>query len=169
VTTLEHLTNLKLVPVWAASFDEKFNQPDLLRQLVAKHLHPGDVATAFDGGFTLISNDEAIITPQCCCDLSTFSDWRDAAAYRRAEWTMLWIGHPWISIRFGDPWLVLSEPQESGVPVDRWTVDPEELRSAVAAAEAELIELADRLRPVAESLGAKDPGKVGRRMAGLTG
>lgn len=95
------------------------------------------------------------------------AEWRDAASYRQPDWKMVWIGHPWISVRFEAGWLVFSEPHESESPVGRWAVNPEEFGRAVAVAEDELEDFARRLVPVLEAMGVAEAGGHARRLAGL--
>ena len=58
---------------------------------------------------------------------------------------MLWIGHPWLSVRSEGRTLVLSEPHESDTPTARWAVDAGVLDRAVDAAEVELEGFSRRL------------------------
>jgi hypothetical protein len=81
---------------------------------------------------------------------------------------MVWIGHPWLSIRFDAGRLVLSEPHESDAPTARWEVRPEELVRAVNAAEAELEAFVRRLRTVLGDMGVADAGLAARKLAGLS-
>ena len=48
---------------------------------------------------------------------------------------MLWIGHPWLSVRYEGSLLVISEPHDSDTPTARWAVDAGLLDRAVDAAE----------------------------------
>ena len=41
-------------------------------------------------------------------------------AYRQAEWKMVWVRHPWMSVRFDADRLLFSEPHESDMPNARW-------------------------------------------------
>jgi hypothetical protein len=81
---------------------------------------------------------------------------------------MLWIGHPWLSVRFDAGRLVLSDLHESDSPAPRWTVTPRTLGRAVARAEAELEVFARRLEPAVASFNTKDDvRRAARRLAGL--
>jgi hypothetical protein len=122
----------------------------------------------FDGGLALCEGGHVLVEPSCCVDLGNLSDWRQPAAYRGEAWQMLWVGHPWLSVRSDGDGLVLSGPHESSDPVARWLVGPAELARAVALAQAELEGLAARLRP---ALPTVDGGAaaVARRLAGLPG
>jgi hypothetical protein len=123
----------------------------------------------FNGGLALWCADELVVQPHCCVDLGSLSDWRKAAAYRGSDWQMLWIGHPWLSIRFDGEGLVLSGPHESDSPVARCMVSPEALELAVAQAERELESFAHRLEPVIEKrYGPAGTTELARSLAGLT-
>jgi hypothetical protein len=124
----------------------------------------------FNGGLAFCQGDEVLVEPTCCADLGNISDWRDSAAYRGIEWQMLWIGHPWLSVRYDNQWLVLSQLHESDAPVARWLVTPENLGAAVARARAELADFAVRLQPAVSAVVGKEDGqRIARKFAGLRG
>lgn len=122
-----------------------------------------------NGGLALhCSTGDLLIPPGCCCDLDNVRDWKEGAAYRRAEWKMVWIGHPWISIHYHHPWLVVSEPHESDAPSERWAVSPDELDRAADDAIAELERFAAEMSPALDLLGYRgDPLAMGRQLVGL--
>jgi hypothetical protein len=126
-----------------------------------------DCIPYLDGGMMLCSGDDILVGPGCCADLSNLASWREAAVYLGAEWHMVWIGHPWISIRYDEGSLLLSERHESDAPVPRWALSPDDLSRAVAKAESELVEFAKRLQAALETLGASDAGFLAKRLAGL--
>jgi len=77
--------------------------------------------------------------------------------YRSDAWKMVWFGHPWVSVRFQAPSLILSQPHERETPSDCWAISPDELIRAVDDAKAELerfTEQIDRLLPI---LGYREP------------
>lgn len=124
---------------------------------------------ALDGGLALFSEGELLVEPTCCSDLGNISEWRYAAGYRQPEWRMLWIGHPWLSVRYEEGSLVISEPHESDMPSGRWAVDLDVLGRAVDAAEVELEDLARRLEGAMVNVGASGDraGRLARCLAGL--
>lgn len=128
-----------------------------------------DCKPVLDGGLALrCSSTDTLIEPGCCADLGDSKNWKEAAAYRGSEWQMLWIGHPWLSIRYQSPWLVVSEPHESSTPTDRWTVSPEELNRAIDDAKTELERFAGEIARILPMLGFReDPVVMGRKLAGL--
>ena len=111
---------------------------------------------------------DLMIEPGCCSDLGTAKNWKDAAAHRGVEWRMLWIGHPWLSVRYQPPWLVLSEQHESDTPTDCWAVYPEELSQAADDASAELERFAGEIATALPRLGYRDdPALMSRKLVGL--
>ena len=127
-----------------------------------------DTVFVLDGGLALRCDTEVLVEPTCCSDLGNLTDWREAAGYRGMEWTLLWIGHPWLSVRSEDGLLVLSGPHESDSPVGRWAVSPDELRRALTAAEAGLEDFARMLERALMSLGSGDRAEgLARRLTGL--
>ncbi len=157
---------------------KEFTDPTTLRAVLAVILRedeggfPSDLDSmpTLVGGLALSgSDDEVLVEPTCCCDLSSIADWHAAASHRGSDWRTVWIGHPWLSMRFEEPWLVLSRPHESDTPeAAGWAFRPEQLERALAAAESELESFAGRLAAVLPMLGyPDDSGPVARRLAGL--
>jgi hypothetical protein len=135
-------------------------------------LAASDSIPALDGGLALCGADgEVLVEPTCCADLDNLSEWQVAARHRGREWQAVWIGHPWVSVRFEEPWLVLTQPDESASrPEGKWIFRPEQLERALAAAESELEVFAGRLASVLQQLGyPDDPWPVARGLAGLRG
>lgn len=109
-----------------------------------------------------------LIEPGCCADLGNLTGWQAAVAYKGEAWQELWIGHPWISVKFASPWLIVSERHESDHPTARWAVCPGQLELALVAATVELERLATRIAGALLSLGfSGDCGFIGRMLAGL--
>ncbi len=129
-----------------------------------------DAVPVFGGGLALCAGDEVLAEPACCVDLRNLSDWLGASAYRGAGWQILWIGHPWLSVRFGGGSLTLSERHEGAEPEGRWAVTPEALDAAVRAAASEMEAFAARLLPaVSAHVGGEEARLVARSLAGLGG
>jgi hypothetical protein len=127
-----------------------------------------DMKPVLNGGLALRNNDDLLVAPTCCSDLGNLSDWKQALEYRQSSWKMLWIGHPWLSVRFDGKRLVLSDLHESDSPVARWTISHEDLGRAVAEAEAELEVFAQRLEVTVAAFNTKeDAVRASRRLAGL--
>lgn len=128
-----------------------------------------DCRPVLDGGLALRCRPhDQWVEPGCCADLGDAANWREAAAYRQPEWQMLWIGHPWLSVRYQAPWLVLSGEHESDTPTARWAVRPEDLQQAVVAAEVELERFAGQVASALVALGYQgNPDLMGQKLAGL--
>ncbi len=93
----------------------------------------------FDGGLALVDLlGNVLVEPQCCADLENLTDWHEAADYRGERWQMLWVGHPWLSVRFDGERLILSDLHESEKPVVRWSINVNELQQALLDVEREL-------------------------------
>jgi hypothetical protein len=173
---------LGLRPIRSGSWHvptKEFTDPATLRTVLATILREDEVdlgcdpdsIAVFDGGLALRDGEgEVLVEPTCCSDLTNISDWRAAAGHRNSDWRMVWIGHPWLSVRFDEPWLVLSQPHESDSPQEGWVFLPEQLECALASADAELDSFAHRLAVVLPLLGyLGDPRPIARRLAGLGG
>lgn len=169
-----------LEPLQAGSFHVPIRQltakPATLAKLIDRVVQAWDGPQVFSdpdsdpvlaGGLALVSGSEVLAEPTCCVDLRNLSDWRTAAAYRGAEWQILWIGHPWLSVRFEAPWLVISDRHESDTPTGQWMVAPDKLDHAVHGGEAELEQFSLRLRSILEGMSVHDAVKCARKLAGL--
>ena len=132
-------------------------------------LSHSDCKPVLNGGLALqCSACDVLIEPGCCADLGDANNWKEAAEYRGTEWQILWIGHPWLSVRFQPPWLVVSEQHESDTPSGNWAVSPEELDRAVDEAKSQLERFAGELARVLPVLGYReDPLEMSRKLAGL--
>ncbi|MET3538833.1 hypothetical protein [Chryseobacterium limigenitum] len=53
-----------------------------------------DQIMPFDGGIVLKKNDEILIKPTCCGDISNIKEWQRILENESKEWSDLWIGHP---------------------------------------------------------------------------
>ncbi len=120
-----------------------------------------------NGGLALRGlNTTVLIQPTCCSDLRDVAGWRNAVRCG-GDWQMLWIGHPWVSVRSEGSHLLLSQPHESNDPVARWAVTPAELEHAVTVAERGLETFAGSVSAALISLGyAGEAELMGRRLAG---
>lgn len=172
---------MDLTPVQRGSWHvptTEFADPDRLRRLLKvifreqggiQSLPDPDDMLPLNGGLALSSPSQGVaVEPTCCADLGNVADWRHAVECREAVWQMLWIGHPWLSVMFQAPRLMISEPHESDRPTARWAVAPEQLERALVAADARLEQFAGHIAAVLSSLGyGGDHNLMGRTLAGL--
>jgi hypothetical protein len=101
--------------------------------------------TALLGGLALRSQSQnVLIEPTCCADLGNVADWRKAAAYRQAEWQTLWIGHPWLSVRYHAPRLIICDPFEDKHTVHAGPFVPTKFRSRLPPRKLNWSDLPDR-------------------------
>jgi hypothetical protein len=169
-----------LTPLWPSSWHvptRDLTDPSALQNILAVFLKEwGGIACLddpesrpiFNGGLALLGGGEVLVYPTCCSDLGNLSAWRDTAVYRGDDWTMLWIGHPWLSARFVGERLILSGPHESHEPVGQWSVRPEVLGRAIDAAESELGSFALRVEEAFAGLGVgPKAGEFARYLVGL--
>ena len=161
---------------WHVLAEDLALSPSLARFLGVITRDSDDPATMLDhenqsalgGGFVLRSGDERLIYPTCCSDLGNIADWKAAANYRGAEWQMLWIGHPWLSIRSEDGMLVVSEPHESDSPKGHWRLEPDVLLRAVDDAMGELQVFASHLEEALRVNGVEvGSAELSWKLAGL--
>jgi hypothetical protein len=124
----------------------QFTDPALLRRVLEvtfQNLLQGGFSVdleclPLDGGLALRCQSQVLVEPGCCADLGDIAGWRQAAGYRKAKWENVSNGHPWVSIQYDAPRLILSGPHNGAdFPTARWAVWPDQLRDAVLAAEVE--------------------------------
>jgi hypothetical protein len=130
----------------ATRIDRPYARPRIGEFVELDHLGP------LGGGYVLRSWGKIKAWPGCCSDLGNLSSWESARAYRGESWEMVWIGHPWISVRFDEGRLILSEPHESDEPVAQFSIDPKALALAIDSARVAIEQFEDRLVPVIEGL-----------------
>jgi hypothetical protein len=157
----------------------RLTEPLVLRGLVQaeaqrRKIAPEQLQTPFCGGYILRSNGAVAIWPTCCGDLGNLLYWKQASAYREAQWQQLYIGHPWVCVRFTDGSLTISEENEQEVyelPLSaaRYTVSPSLLEAAIKQAQNEVELFAERLRPAVQMLtSATLAPKITQYLVGLT-
>ena len=161
---------------WHASTEQFVRRPADLAKLVAFFVDEWGGAPTFEdpdrnpvlgGGLAFCTGSEVLAEPQCCVDLTNLADWQRAVHCRDEGWSMLWIGHPWLSVRYEAPHLVLSDRHESNEPIAQWLIAPKLLRRAVVRAAKALEQFAVSLRTPLEALGVTDSIANARRLAGL--
>jgi hypothetical protein len=90
-------------------------------------------------GEMLLHNSDVILEPQCCSELASLAEWEDVAKYRESEWAMVWIGHPWIYMKYENGWLYFTDYTED--KADKATIlyaiEPDKIAHAVTDARPE--------------------------------
>jgi hypothetical protein len=81
---------------------------------------------------------------------------------------MVWIGHPWVSVRFDGDKLLVSALHESEPPAARYSLDPKGLAEAVVVASAEVERFSRRLEAAVEPIFGRDLApRMSRQLSGL--
>ncbi len=142
----EHL--FRLVEAWIDSCEAWYGDPaeDGMRDVKLDEL--GQLS----GGYCLQSQEQVCVLPGCCSDLGTIEEWAKASAYRGEAWAMVWIGHPWVSVRFSEELLIFSHPHESKSPEDWFAIEPGALNLAIDFARVRLEQFELTLLPIVERL-----------------
>lgn len=92
----------------------------------------GNFVLAFDGGIAVKKDNEIYIQPMCCSDMSDLRNWQNIFTHPSADWTTLWIGHPWVLYRKENGKVIFSYYIESSV------IEPEKIKILVEVEESEL-------------------------------
>jgi hypothetical protein len=157
--------------VLAEAIDEHATLAKILRAHFRAEEIPADPldVNPLSGGFALVRHGEVVVLPSCCCDLANLEDWEQAAAYEGAEPTMLWIGHPWLSVRSEEDRLCMREVHEPArpEPARAFALPRAALHAAIARARPEIDALYERLLPALEAL--TPPGDARALAARLVG
>ena len=97
-------------------------------------------------GEVLLHDGNIIFRPMCCSSFGALAEWKSVAAYQESEWAMVWIGHPWIYMKYEDGWLYFTDYTEDGTNhVDvLYAIEPEQIAQAVKMAEPETQAFLDR-------------------------
>jgi hypothetical protein len=143
---------LALARLAATRIDRSYARPGIGEPVELDHLGP------LGGGYVLRSCGDIKVWPGCCSDLGTLTSWEAAMSYQGESWEMVWIGHPWLSVRFDEGRLILSEPHESDQPVAQYSIDPGALALAIDSARVAVEQFEERLVPVIE--GRVPPSQV---------
>src|SRR5262245_1114645 len=146
-----------LMPIYRGSWHvptREFTDPALIRRMlevIFRNLSEAGFSVdleclPLDGGLALRFRSQVLIEPGCCADLGDVGGWRKAVGHKEAKWENVSNGHPWVSVRYDAPRLILSSPHEGTIsPTPCWAVFPEQLRDAVVAAEVEQEQFAGRI------------------------
>jgi len=70
------------------------------------------------GGIVIFENEKIILSTQCCGDLSNLDEWDNIFGTKTDDWTMLWIGHPFVYYRYNNSYIEFSEATEGSADVN---------------------------------------------------
>lgn len=132
----------------------------------------GDFVMAFDGGIALKADNGIPIRPNCCSDMSDIRSWQDIFTNSSTEWTMLWIGHPWVLYRKENGKISFSEYTESS------EIDPENIKILVEVEESELraefekvlqrqTDFKNRVLNILKKINAENPERIAELLTGM--
>jgi hypothetical protein len=170
IENLEALPNTDFVEV------ARLTDPEHLRAICTAELSGLDFDAdldeqlgPLDGGLAFLIDGVPRLVPQCCGDLGAWREWRTAASDPPDDWSMMWIGHPWISVRRRSTGLELSQLHEDDAePTANLSVDLELLQVALGSVEDALNAFALRLEAVlAERLDQPRARRTAHILSGL--
>ncbi len=145
---------------------------------------------SFEGGVVLTSNDQLIMTPQCCVSLQDHREWLGIT--KSDVFQRIWIGHPWVYYLTKDDQILFTRLIEKSFDGKTWKhyhtldnttmmdssncveklkeeIDQEdikyaipfqEMQKAIAAMKAEVDQFKQRAEKILEQQGVKNPAKV---------
>lgn len=97
-----------------------------------------DHISSLEGGYVLQHNDDNIIFPGCCGDLSNIYDWERCLELEGSEWNEIWIGHPTISVKVENDNLLLSKPHEPSEKANNIALNTNKEELALAIKDAKI-------------------------------
>lgn len=151
---MEQFTSVHVLErlIHACRFEDDSDSPE---NSFDRFLDPEEHLIAFSGGYALSLDDRIVCTPRCCADLANIEEWQMAADYRLTDWKMIWIGHPWIDVRYDGDCLVFIDPTENegqGEWIGEISIAPDLLQQAIDQAKQSVRDFYRRLLPVVERL-----------------
>lgn len=129
-----------------------------------------DETPSLSGGLALVDDEGPVwLEPSCCCDFGNIRDWETLVCSPPSEWTMLWIGHPWVYVRLDGAQVVFSDYSEENEATgdESFRVAVENLRTAVSDAKAELLRFSSLVSKTLESEGHETAMATARALCGI--
>ena len=86
-----------------------------LEIIIKKHIEDVNLSNfeeemvALSGGIVIQNNNEILIEPTCCGDISDIQNWEEIRNTELNKWTQLWIGHPWVFYKKKDNYITISD------------------------------------------------------------
>lgn len=96
-----------------------------------------DTVSAFSGGYAIVSGDNVLLEPQCCCDFSNLDNWKQVLLEQPKNGTV-WIGHPEAEVSFINNVVTIKEGWEYPPPPDylaEFSFHYNDLKKAIIQAE----------------------------------
>jgi hypothetical protein len=126
----------------------------------------------FDGGIVLKIENDILIQPSCCCDISNIEDWKNIFKNPSSEWRDIWIGHPWVLYKTENGKVCFSEYTESNIEdIENIKivakVDESELKAELEKVIQHQINFKNRILSILKMMNYKYPEKVSQQLAGI--
>ncbi|PWN60393.1 hypothetical protein [Chryseobacterium viscerum] len=126
----------------------------------------------FDGGIVLKMENEILIQPNCCGDISNIEDWKSIFKNPSSEWRDIWIGHPWVLYKTENGKVCFSEYTESNIEdIENIEivakVDESELKAELEKVIRHQINFKNRILSILKMMNYKYPEKVSQQLAGI--
>lgn len=115
------------------------NALKILLDLIDSEILPPDgrefdyPASPLPGGIALLRDEQLLVEPRCCCDLTSLEEWYQALDTQNHEGD-IWIGHAWLHWSTSGQTISFLEMNEVNEPVSEtpFAVERNELASALA-------------------------------------
>ncbi|UKB78892.1 hypothetical protein [Chryseobacterium sp. MEBOG07] len=127
---------------------------------------------AFDGGIVLKIENDILIQPNCCGDISNIEDWKNIFKNPSSEWKDIWIGHPWVLYKTENGKVCFSEYTESNIEdIENIKivaeVDESELKVELEKVIQHQINFKNRILSILKIMNYQFPEKVSEQLAGI--
>ena len=136
-------------------------EPEFTDYIPVYLTNESDLYNWFSGGYVLKNSTEDLISPACCVGFDDIESWETIQTNQNENWTMLWIGHPWVYYKLAADRVILSEYTESNEPSieksEEWlSIDKIDLIEAIQVAKNNIMDFINKVRIIIEDI-SKEP------------
>ncbi|MBD0404520.1 hypothetical protein [Flammeovirga sp. EKP202] len=123
------------------------------------------------GGIVIVENDNIIVEPNCCGDLSDILNWEEIGNASFNKWTSLWIGHPWIYFKRTDKYISISDFTEKNLEEfksisEKHKLSEEELVAEIKICRNDQIHFENRISEILVEMNIKNADEIAKIMTG---
>ncbi|EZH75247.1 hypothetical protein ATO12_00280 [Aquimarina atlantica] len=172
-----NLQNLKPIELGSYLVDIKSIGDSELKIILQKELKGIDISNVKEyieplfGGIVIIENDDIIIEPTCCGDISNIRHWEEIENSKLNHWEQLWIGHPWVYCKQNVDSVALSDYTEDCLEdfkelSEKYKFSKQILTAEIKSSRKYLYDFENRITKVLIELGIDNASKIAKLMTG---
>ncbi|MDH7447824.1 hypothetical protein [Aquimarina sp. 2201CG14-23] len=172
-----NLQNLKPIELGSYLVDINNIGDSELKIILQKELKDIDLSNVQEyieplfGGIVIIENDNIIIEPTCCGDISNVNHWEEIENSKLNQWEQLWIGHPWVYCKRNVDSIVLSDYTEDCLEdfkelSEKYKFSKQILINEIKSSRKDLNDFENQITKVLVELGIDNANKIAKLMVG---